>query len=79
MNIVQRAVILSESGAIEEEHIILEDESEDGNLRGTLKEVEVHLLKKRLKEFNGNKTLAAESLGVSVRWVQLKLKEIGAD
>ena len=34
------------------------------------------ILKKRLEEYNGNRTLTAKSLGVSVRWIQLKLKEM---
>jgi DNA-binding NtrC family response regulator len=34
-------------------------------------------LKKRLDEFNGNRTTTAKSLDVSVRWIQLKLKEMG--
>ncbi len=75
MNVIQRAVILCEDNRITEDLIILEDEENDFN--GTLKDFEISLLKKRLKEFDGNKTLTAKSLGVSVRWIQLKLKEIG--
>ncbi|RPH97423.1 MAG: hypothetical protein EHM72_13600, partial [Calditrichaeota bacterium] len=33
----------------------------------------------RLKEFDNNRTQTAKSLGVSVRWVQLKLKELGQE
>ena len=35
------------------------------------------MIGKRLESFQGNRTAAAKSLGVSVRWVQLKLKELG--
>ncbi len=59
------------------EHIVIEEDSDnEENFNGTLREFEKLMLKKRLKEFDGNRTLTAKSLGVSVRWVQLKLKEI---
>ncbi|MFA3783604.1 sigma-54 interaction domain-containing protein [Melioribacteraceae bacterium 4301-Me] len=77
INVIQRSLILCDSDVLTEEHIILEDQDEMKNFNGTLDEFEIFLLKKRLEQFNGNRTLAAKSLGVSVRWVQLKLKEIG--
>ncbi len=77
INVIQRSLILCDSDKLTEEHIILEDQDETKNFNGTLEEFEIFLLKKRLEQFNGNRTLAAKSLGVSVRWVQLKLKEIG--
>lgn len=77
LNVIQRALILCEGDAILPEHIMLSDEQQSGRFGGTLVDFERMLLQKRLKEFNGNRTLTAQSLGVSVRWVQLKLKEIG--
>lgn len=77
MNVIQRAIILCESNKISIENIILEDERSLENFNGTLEEFEVLLLKKRLEQFNGNRTLTAKSLDVSVRWIQLKLKELG--
>lgn len=76
-NVVQRSVILCEDNTILPEHIILE-EADDmvENEELSLKEFEKILLLKRLKKYNGNRTLTAKSLGVSVRWIQLKLKEI---
>ena len=56
--------------------IIFDEEKSLADFQGTLKEFEMMLLKKRLDEFGGNKSLVAESLGVSVRWVQMKIKEI---
>ncbi len=76
-NVIQRALILCEDDRLLPEHIIIEDESDDSSFKGTLREFEVVLLKRRLEEYNGNRTLAARSLGVSVRWVQLKIKELG--
>lgn len=77
INVIQRAVILCDTNKIFGDHIILEDEQSLENFNGTLEEFEMLLLKKRLEQFNGNRTLTAKSLDVSVRWIQLKLKELG--
>jgi Nif-specific regulatory protein len=76
-NVIQRAIILSDQKNIMPAHIILEEDEDITNFKGVLKDYEFLLLKKRLKDFDGNRTKAAKSLGVSVRWVQLKLKEMG--
>jgi len=78
-NVLQRALILCDTNKLLPEQILFEEASEDINFSGTLREFEKILLKKRLKEFEGNRTATARSLGVSVRWVQLKLKEMGED
>jgi Nif-specific regulatory protein len=78
-NVIQRALILCEGNKLFEEHIIIEEDSDELNFRGSLKDFEMTLLKKRLQEFDGNRTLAAKSLDVSVRWVQLKIKEMGEE
>jgi Nif-specific regulatory protein len=75
-NVLKRALILSDGKRIEADHIQLGEEDDLSNFEGLLKDYEILLLKRRLKEFDGNRTLAAKSLGVSVRWVQLKLKEM---
>lgn len=75
-NVIQRAIILCGSNRIEAEHIILENSKNGNGFNGTLKQYEKLLLLKRLEELDGNRTLAAQSLGVSVRWVQNKLKEL---
>jgi transcriptional regulator with GAF, ATPase, and Fis domain len=78
-NTIQRALILADGTKITEEHIILEDETKKtDHFSGSLKELEKEVLLKRLEKFGGNRTLTAKSLGVSVRWIQLKLKEIGS-
>ena len=71
-----RAIILSNDGIISKEHIFIEEEQNKNESDQTLKELEKQILLRRLKEFQGNKTLTAKSLGVSVRWVQKKIKEI---
>ncbi len=75
-NILQRALILCDSNVLLPEHIIFEDENQLTEYGGNLKDFETVLLQKRLTEYNNNRTQAAKSLGVSVRWVQMKLREI---
>ncbi len=75
-NVIQRALILCDGDKILTEHIALEEDSDDSNFTGTLVEFEKVLLLKRLKMFDSNRTATAKSLGVSVRWVQLKIKEM---
>ncbi len=79
LNVIQRAVILCDGSKLMPEHIILEEDELLNTFDGTLKEFEMMLLKKRLEEMRGNRTHTAESLGVSVRWIQLKLKEMNED
>lgn len=79
INVIQRSLILTDTDQITEEHIILEDASDVNNFNGTLKDFELLLIKKRLKECDGNRTQAAKSLDVSVRWIQMKLKESGEE
>jgi len=77
LNVVQRALILSDGNKIKAENIILEDVKARVKFDGTLRDFEKQLLLSRLEECEGNRTQTASSLGVSVRWVQLKLKELG--
>lgn len=77
MNVVQRAIILSDSNKLLPDNIIIEDSKDLIDFKGTMREFEILLLKKRLEEFGGNRTLTAKSLDVSVRWIQMKLKELG--
>jgi Nif-specific regulatory protein len=76
LNVIQRALILCDKDRIETEHIILEEDKNIEGFNGTLKEFEKLILKRRLDECGGNRTLVAKSLGVSVRWVQSKIKEM---
>ncbi len=78
-NTIQRALILCDDNMIQTSHIILEQEDELTNFSGTLQEFEKLLLFKRLQRHNGNRTATAKSLDVSVRWIQLKLKEAASE
>ena len=63
-NVIQRALILIEEDHIRLEHIILEEADDRIECReGTLKEIETLIMKNRLKKYNGNRTLTAQSLG----------------
>jgi DNA-binding NtrC family response regulator len=77
LNVIQRAVILCDGDVLDEQHIILEDAQKSINFDGTIEDFERRLLLERLEHCKGNRTQTAESLGVSVRWVQMKLKEMG--
>lgn len=76
INVLHRAVILSDGKTITEDEVILEEDDSKLSAEGKLKDFEKKLLVERLKQFDGNRTRTAESLGVSVRWIQLKLKEM---
>jgi len=78
-NVIQRALILCDSNQLTPDHIIIEEEDSLLDFKGTLEDFEKLLLLKRLKEYDGNRTQTAKSLGVSVRWVQIKLKEINSN
>ncbi|OGU62952.1 MAG: hypothetical protein A2V66_10130 [Ignavibacteria bacterium RBG_13_36_8] len=75
LNVLERALIICDSNKITADHLLLEEQDNITNLNGTLEEIEKRILQKRLDEFGGNKTLTAKSLGVSIRWIQLKLKD----
>jgi Nif-specific regulatory protein len=78
-NVIHRALILCDSNQLTPDHIIIEEEDSLLDFKGTLEDFEKLLLLKRLKEYDGNRTQTAKSLGVSVRWVQMKLKEINSN
>jgi Nif-specific regulatory protein len=75
-NVIQRALILRTGGEITLDQIILDEEEDESGSGGTLEEHVRALLARRLQEQAGNRTATAQSLGVSVRWVQMKLREM---
>jgi Nif-specific regulatory protein len=76
INVVQRAIINAQGNVITADDIYFDIE-EPNVYGGTLEEIERAILLKRLEEFGGNKTLAAKSLGVSRKWIYLKLGRDG--
>ncbi|APF18129.1 sigma-54 interaction domain-containing protein [Caldithrix abyssi] len=85
-NILKRASIMAANQIIEPEDIQFDDlEIESSNnllpekleTEATLEEIKNYIIKRRLEQFNGNKTRAAKSLNISLRALQLKAKELG--
>ncbi len=85
-NLIKRACILATDQIIQPEDIQFDDLEREasGNLlpkelesEATMEEIKNYIIKRRLEQFNGNKTRAAKSLNISLRALQLKAKELG--
>ncbi len=78
-NVIERAVILSTSGSLDEEILGLSDEIDatytPGGLTSdmTIKDMERELILRKLANTRGNRTQAAHELGISVRTLRNKL------
>ncbi|MBN2378803.1 sigma-54-dependent Fis family transcriptional regulator [candidate division WOR-3 bacterium] len=79
-NVIARAVVMEEGNFITPEVLDMTDErsGQDGEktLKDVLKESESNHIKMILEQCKGNKTLAAKRLGISLRCLQYKLKEL---
>lgn len=82
-NVIERAVVLSENGVIEAEH--LPPEVVPGPNVGappipgsTMGDIERYVILSTLAAQNGSTSRAAEVLGISVRKIQYKLQEYGS-
>lgn len=86
-NIVERAFLLSRGNTIQPKHLFFdEDEFEAENqnteqhlFQGTIHEMEKELILKTLEELQGNRTQAAQRLGISIRTLRNKLSEYNKD
>jgi DNA-binding NtrC family response regulator len=78
-NVIERAVILSTSGQLDEEILGLSDEVDATDTSSglssdmTLKDMERELILRKLANTRGNRTKAAHELGISVRTLRNKL------
>lgn len=95
VNILQRAVTMSDGGAIEPDDLMLENFDEpnghdapipglttlegDQSLDTYMEDIEKQMLEEALKKARFNKTRAAEALGISFRSLRYKLKKYGID
>ena len=77
-NRMMRAIALSKDGLIHAADILPEP-PKSGGLRDERKEFEKRKVADALRETKGNRTEAAERLGISRRMLQKKLKEFGID
>ncbi len=74
-NVLERAVVLSESDIIYDEHIRLEQEPVQMTLKEQLKAEEKRIIRRTLAQCGGNRTAAMEQLGLSKTVFYGKLKE----
>jgi len=94
INILQRAVTMSEGSVIHPEDLMLEHmvaplevnvpatenvESGDGSLDTVIEDIEKQMLEDALRKARYNKTKASELLGISFRSFRYKLKKYGID
>ncbi len=78
-NVIHRAVLLSDGPKIDGDVLFLEEMNEDGGAGSdielmSVEEMERRLIHKALKSYDGNRTRAAEILGISVRTLRNKLQ-----
>ncbi|PIQ97925.1 MAG: sigma-54-dependent Fis family transcriptional regulator [Nitrospinae bacterium CG11_big_fil_rev_8_21_14_0_20_56_8] len=86
-NIMERAVLLCREDTLTPSHLFFDEEdlhsrSAESNdsetfpkLSGTIYDMEKELILQTLQELNGNRTKAAENLGISIRTLRNKLAE----
>ncbi len=80
-NVIERAVILCSDGRITPHDLSISSHAHGGEVwlqeggRPSLEEVERTYIAKVLREENGNKTKAAEVLGISVRNLYRKIED----
>lgn len=77
-NTLERAVVLDSNNCIDEDDLmlVLDERNPSGIEAGMkLENLSKKLLEKTLIAVEGNKTLAADMMGVSLRWVHYKAKE----
>jgi two-component system response regulator FlrC len=76
-NVIRRAVLLCSRETIGAEALLFDDPEETSGFNGKIRDMEKELILRTLKEVDGNKTRAAEILGVTVRTIRNKLNEYG--
>ncbi|MBN2820675.1 MAG: sigma-54-dependent Fis family transcriptional regulator [Bacteroidales bacterium] len=80
-NVIERAVILADNGKISHEHLPIEvmipKENNLSSRLGTIEEMEKIHIQKMLNYTKGNKTKAAEKLGIGVPTLYRKLEQYG--
>ena len=81
-NIIERTCLMCQGDTLLPSHLFFDDEllssgknEANARLSGTIYQMEKELILQTLEEVSGNKTKAAESLGISIRTLRSKLNE----
>jgi Nif-specific regulatory protein len=76
-NVIERATVLCRGTQLTRKDLVLDDShsADAAHPPTTLAEFERQIIESTLAEMGGNRTKTAERLGVSVRWLQYRLKE----
>ena len=77
-NVMERAVLIADGREITVEHLYYGEEEpvlSEEKRRGTIRDMERRLITDALSDSSGNKSKAAESLGITTRTLRNKLKE----
>jgi DNA-binding NtrC family response regulator len=81
-NIIERTCLMCQGDTLLPSHLFFDEEplspgknQPAAGLTGTISEMEKELILKTLEDVSGNKTKAAESLGISIRTLRNKLNE----
>jgi Nif-specific regulatory protein len=76
-NAIERAVVLCHGTQLTRKDFLLDDSAASGDhdTPTTLADFERQIIETTLSEMGGNRTRTAERLGVSLRWLQYRLKE----
>ncbi|HEY6952791.1 MAG TPA: sigma-54-dependent Fis family transcriptional regulator [Bacteroidota bacterium] len=78
-NTIERAVVLCKTSQVTMEDIATMTEAPYKAGSMTLADYERQIIESTLNEMGGNRTRTAEKLGVSLRWLQYRLKEWGSE
>lgn len=77
-NIIERAVILAETDTITPKELSITPATSKYVIKkGTLDEIQKHAILEALRRWEGNRTRAAQELGITRRTLQRKIKEYG--
>jgi Nif-specific regulatory protein len=76
-NVIERAVVLCRGSQLTADDLVLDLDKRNSILPNsmTLEEIERQIIETTLDEMDGNRRRTAEKLGVSLRWLQYRLKD----
>lgn len=80
-NLIERAVVLCRGNTLMKDDFLFDSSDQSALQKNavTLADFERQLIESTLVEMNNNRTRTAEKLGVSLRWLQYRIKEWGTE